>query len=68
MFGPLGFMPGLTPAQIEASARRGGWGAAGVPTVEDYARMASWFAGPPEELVAYLKSLESLSRASSSST
>jgi alkanesulfonate monooxygenase SsuD/methylene tetrahydromethanopterin reductase-like flavin-dependent oxidoreductase (luciferase family) len=59
MFAPLGFMPGLTPAQIQATARRGGWGAAGVPTVEDYAGMGSWFCGPPEELVAYLKNLQS---------
>ncbi len=57
MFAPLGFMPGLTPAQIQATAGRGGWGAAGVPTVADYARMGSWFCGRPEELVAYLKNL-----------
>src|SRR5438034_11404597 len=25
MFGPLGFVPGITPAQLEASTRRGGW-------------------------------------------
>jgi alkanesulfonate monooxygenase SsuD/methylene tetrahydromethanopterin reductase-like flavin-dependent oxidoreductase (luciferase family) len=59
MFGPLGFVPGISPAQVEASSRRGGWGAAGVPTVEHYARTGAWFAGPPEELVAYLKNLES---------
>jgi hypothetical protein len=58
MFGPLGFVPGITPAQLEASTRRGGWGAAGVPTVEHYGKVGAWFAGPPEELVAYLKSLE----------
>jgi alkanesulfonate monooxygenase SsuD/methylene tetrahydromethanopterin reductase-like flavin-dependent oxidoreductase (luciferase family) len=58
MFGPLGFVPGITPAQLEASTRRGGWGAAGVPTVEHYAKVGAWFAGPPEELVAYLRSLE----------
>lgn len=58
MFGPLGFVPGITPGQLEASTRRGGWGAAGVPTVEDYMKVGAWFAGPPEELVAYLKSLE----------
>ena len=28
MFGPLGFVPGITPAQLEASTRRGGWSAA----------------------------------------
>ena len=59
MFGPLGFVPGITPAQLAASTRRGGWGAAGVPTVEDYMKVGAWFAGPPEELVAYLRDLES---------
>jgi len=58
MFGPLGFVPGITPAQLEASTRRGGWGAAGVPTVEDYMKVGAWFAGPPEELSAYLRTLE----------
>ena len=29
MFAPLGFVPGLTPEQVEAVARRGGWDAAG---------------------------------------
>jgi len=58
MFGPLGFVPGITPAQLEASTKRGGWGAAGVPTVEHYAKMGAWFAGPAEELVAHLRSVE----------
>jgi alkanesulfonate monooxygenase SsuD/methylene tetrahydromethanopterin reductase-like flavin-dependent oxidoreductase (luciferase family) len=58
MFGPLGFVPGITPAQLQASTRRGGWDAGGVPTVEHYTRVGAWFAGPPEELVAYLRSLE----------
>jgi len=59
MFGPLGFVPGITPSQLEASTKRGGWGAAGVPSVEDYMKVGAWFAGPPEELVAYLRELES---------
>jgi hypothetical protein len=59
MFAPLGFVPGITPAQVEASARRGGWGAAGVPTVEHYMKTGAWFAGPPEDLVAYLNDLQS---------
>jgi alkanesulfonate monooxygenase SsuD/methylene tetrahydromethanopterin reductase-like flavin-dependent oxidoreductase (luciferase family) len=59
MFGPLGFVPGITPAQLEASTCRGGWGAAGVPTVEHYTKTGSWFAGTPEELLAFLKDLES---------
>ena len=51
MFAPLGFVPGITPAQWKRAAA--GWGAAGVPTVEHYTKTGSWFAGPPEELVAY---------------
>jgi len=58
MFGPLGFVPGLTPEQNTAAMGRGGWAAAGVPTVEHYAKVGAWFAGPPEEFVAYLKSVE----------
>jgi len=58
MFAPLGFLPGATPAQIAAISRRGGWDEAGVPTVEHYMKMGAWFAGTPEELVAYLKELE----------
>ena len=58
MFGPLGFVPGLTPEQTAVASGRGGWSAAGVPTVEHYAKVGAWFAGPPEELVAYLKSVE----------
>ena len=58
MFGPLGFVPGITPDQLAASTKRGGWDAAGVPRVEDYMKVGAWFAGTPEELVAYLHSLE----------
>ena len=59
MFGPLGFVPGITPAQLAASTKRGGWDAAGVPRVEDYMKVGAWFAGRPDELVAYLRELES---------
>ena len=58
MFGPLGFVPGLTPEQDAAAMGRGGWGAAGVPTVEHYMKVGAWFAGTPEEFVAHLRSLE----------
>jgi alkanesulfonate monooxygenase SsuD/methylene tetrahydromethanopterin reductase-like flavin-dependent oxidoreductase (luciferase family) len=58
MFAPLGFLPGVTAAQVAAIGRRGGWAEAGIPTVEDYMKMGAWFAGTPEELVAYLKELE----------
>ena len=58
MFAPLGFLPGATPAQIEAISHRGGWYEAGAPTLERYMDTGAWYAGPPEGLVAYLKELE----------
>ena len=58
MFAPLGFVPGITPAQMDAVAKRGGWDAAGVPTVENNLKMGSWFAGTPDDLVTHLKGFE----------
>jgi alkanesulfonate monooxygenase SsuD/methylene tetrahydromethanopterin reductase-like flavin-dependent oxidoreductase (luciferase family) len=58
MFAPLGFVPGLTPAQADAVGHRGGWDAAGVPTVEHYMELGSWFAGTPAELIELLKGIE----------
>ncbi len=58
MFAPLGFVPGLTPEQIAAVARRGGWDAAGVPPVEHFLELGSWFAGTPDDLVAMIKGFE----------
>ena len=58
MFAPLGFVPGLTPDQVAAVARRGGWDAAGVPTAEHFCKLGSWFAGTPDDLVAFLKGVE----------
>src|SRR4051812_5675791 len=51
MFAPLGFVPGITPAQVAAAARRGGWDSAGVPTLDHYMKMGSWFAGTAAGLV-----------------
>ena len=58
MFAPLGFVPGLTPEQVKAVAGRGGWSAAGVPPVEHFIELGSWFAGTPDELIAFLKGVE----------
>jgi alkanesulfonate monooxygenase SsuD/methylene tetrahydromethanopterin reductase-like flavin-dependent oxidoreductase (luciferase family) len=58
MFAPLGFVPGITPTQVAATARRGGWGEAGVPTLDHYMRLGSWFAGTPQQLIEHLKNLE----------
>ncbi len=45
MFAPLGFVPGVTPAQVAAAARRGGWAEADVPDLQHYMKLGSWFAG-----------------------
>ncbi len=58
MFAPLGFVPGITPAQVEATKQRGGWDQAGVPTLEHYMKLGSWFAGTPQQLIEHLKGIE----------
>jgi alkanesulfonate monooxygenase SsuD/methylene tetrahydromethanopterin reductase-like flavin-dependent oxidoreductase (luciferase family) len=58
MFAPLGFVPGITPTQVAAAARRGGWQEAGVPTLDHYMKLGSWFAGTSEQLIEHLKALE----------
>ena len=59
MFAPLNFMPGMTKEQIAAVARPGGWYEAGVPNVEHYIKLGGWFAGTSDELVSFLKNIES---------
>jgi alkanesulfonate monooxygenase SsuD/methylene tetrahydromethanopterin reductase-like flavin-dependent oxidoreductase (luciferase family) len=58
MFAPLGFVPGLTPEQVNAVGQRGGWDAAGVPKVEHFMQLGSWFAGTPDDLVVFIKGIE----------
>jgi alkanesulfonate monooxygenase SsuD/methylene tetrahydromethanopterin reductase-like flavin-dependent oxidoreductase (luciferase family) len=58
MFAPLGFVPGVTPDQIDAIAHRGGWDAKGVPNAEHFVGLGSWFAGTPDDLVVFLKKTE----------
>src|ERR671914_2274314 len=58
MFGPLGFVRGLTPEQITAIGRRGGWAEARIPTLEDAVKAGSWYCGPPEGFIDYLRATE----------
>jgi alkanesulfonate monooxygenase SsuD/methylene tetrahydromethanopterin reductase-like flavin-dependent oxidoreductase (luciferase family) len=58
MFGPLGFVRGLTPEQLAAIDRRGGWSEARIPTLEDAVNAGSWYCGPSEGFVEYLKGVE----------
>jgi hypothetical protein len=43
---------------VDAVAKRGGWDAAGVPNVDHYVGLGSWFAGTPDDLVVRLKQIE----------
>src|SRR5207245_8789759 len=52
MFAPLGFVPGIKPAQVEAAARRGGCAAAGVPSPEHFMKTGAWFAATSWALIA----------------
>ena len=58
MFAPLNFVPGITPAGVAASARRGSWYDQGVPTLEHFMATGAWFAGTPDELLARVKQME----------
>jgi alkanesulfonate monooxygenase SsuD/methylene tetrahydromethanopterin reductase-like flavin-dependent oxidoreductase (luciferase family) len=58
MFAPLGFVAGITAPQVAAAARRGGWDAAGVPTLARFMKTGAWFAGTSEQLIEHLKKLE----------
>jgi alkanesulfonate monooxygenase SsuD/methylene tetrahydromethanopterin reductase-like flavin-dependent oxidoreductase (luciferase family) len=58
MFAPLGFVPGITSPQVAAAARRGGWTQAGVPSLDHYMKLGSWFAGTSQELIEHLRKLE----------
>src|SRR6266540_3652567 len=58
MFAPLGFVRGLNPEQFRAIDRRGGWAAAGVPTLEDAVKAGTWYCGPPEGCIEYLQALQ----------
>ena len=48
MFGPLGFVRGLTEAQIVALGDPSRARHAGLPTIRDGIRAGSWLCGPPE--------------------
>ena len=58
MFGPLNFLP-LSDEQKVAVSQRGGWRQGGVPSVEHFMGLGSWFAGTAEQLTERLKELES---------
>jgi alkanesulfonate monooxygenase SsuD/methylene tetrahydromethanopterin reductase-like flavin-dependent oxidoreductase (luciferase family) len=50
MFAPLGFVPGLSPEQIEAVADPARARQAQLPTLRDAVKAGSWIVGPPERV------------------
>jgi alkanesulfonate monooxygenase SsuD/methylene tetrahydromethanopterin reductase-like flavin-dependent oxidoreductase (luciferase family) len=55
MFGPLGFVRGLTDEQLSALADPKRARSAGLPTLEQAVEAGSWLCGPPELIVEKLQ-------------
>src|SRR5262249_47388771 len=58
MFAPLGFVPGLTPEQIDAVADPKRARQAGLPTLRNAMKAGTWLIGPPEQITEQLKEIE----------
>ena len=58
MFGPLGFVRGLSDEQIDALADPVRAVTASLPTIEDGVAAGSWLVGPPERIVEQLKEVQ----------
>ena len=59
MFAPLGMVPGISDAQLEAMGdRKKAPLMTGVPTVEDAIGAKAWYAGPPEGFIELLMELQ----------
>ena len=58
MFGPLGFVPGLTEEQLDALADPQRARGAGLPTIEDGVKSGAWFCGPPEVVTEKLMEIQ----------
>ena len=60
MFAPLGFVRGLTDAQIEALADPKRARLVDLPTLEDAVKSGSWLCGPPELIIEKLVEVQEL--------
>jgi len=58
MFGPLGFVRGLSGEQISALGRGSAARSAGLPTIEDAIKSGAWIVGPPERVTERLMELQ----------
>ena len=58
MFGPLGFVRGLTDEQIEALGDPKRARLAGLPTIQDGVNAGGWLCGPPELIIEKLMAVQ----------
>ena len=58
MFAPLGFVPGLTPEQIDAVADPKRWRPANLPTLRHAIKAGTWLIGPPEYITEQLMEIQ----------
>ena len=58
MFGPLGFVRGLTDEQIDALGDPKRALSAGLPTLEEAVEASSWLCGPPDTIIENLSMLQ----------
>ncbi len=58
MFGPLGFVAGLTKEQIDAMGDRRRAPTAGLPTIEDAVETGQWIIGPPDQVIEEIESIQ----------
>jgi alkanesulfonate monooxygenase SsuD/methylene tetrahydromethanopterin reductase-like flavin-dependent oxidoreductase (luciferase family) len=58
MFGPLGFVRGLTDDQLSALADPKRARTAGLPTLEQAVEAGSWLVGPPESIIEKIQEVQ----------
>ncbi len=58
MFGPLGFVRGLSEDQFSALSSGSAARSAGLPTMEDAVKAGAWIVGPPERVTERLMELQ----------
>jgi hypothetical protein len=58
MFGPLGFVGGLTEEQLVALGDPARARHAGLPTIEEAVQAGSWLCGPPELIIEKLMAIQ----------
>ena len=58
MFGPLGFIPGLTDQQLQDLTDPAKAPLAEFPTIEDAVKSGSWFCGPPDRVIEQIQEVQ----------